>query len=72
MKWDLGQVPATPFYFYDIHLEVQQPIKIHPFAVHDYGLLKYRNRTEAFSAERLYLETKKGKRKVYIPFFQMN
>jgi hypothetical protein len=39
---------------------VQQPIKVHPFAIHDYGLLKYRNRTEAFSAvERLYLETKK-------------
>lgn len=53
---------CTPFYFYDIPLEVQQPIKIHPFAVHDYGLLKYRNRKEAFSAvEKLYLETKRVK-----------
>ncbi|MCM4170417.1 hypothetical protein DHD32_02905 [Arenibacter sp. TNZ] len=50
---------SLPFYFYDIPLEVQQPIKIHPFAVHDYGLLKYRNRTEAFTAvNRLYLATK--------------
>lgn len=29
---------CTPFYFYDIPLEVQQPIKIHPFAVHDYAV----------------------------------
>jgi len=30
---------CSPFYFYDITLEVQQPIKIHPFAVHDYALI---------------------------------
>ena len=29
---------CTPFYFYDLALEVKQPIKIHPFAVHDYAL----------------------------------
>lgn len=29
---------CTPFYFYDINIEVQQPIRIHPFAVHDYAL----------------------------------
>ncbi|CAM3522902.1 polysaccharide deacetylase family protein [Zobellia roscoffensis] len=27
---------CTPFYFYDINLEVQQPIRIHSFAFHDY------------------------------------
>ncbi|WP_394340483.1 DUF7033 domain-containing protein [Maribacter vaceletii] len=31
---------CTPFYFYDIPLEIQQPIKIHPFAIHDYALTK--------------------------------
>ncbi|WP_419213865.1 polysaccharide deacetylase family protein [Maribacter sp. X9] len=31
---------CTPFQFYDIPLEVKQPIKIHPFAVHDYALAK--------------------------------
>ncbi|VAW12681.1 FIG00651970: hypothetical protein [hydrothermal vent metagenome] len=31
---------CTQFYFYDINLEVQQPIRIHPFAVHDYGILE--------------------------------
>lgn len=41
---------TTPFYFYDLLLEVQQPIKIHPFAVHDYGLLKYRTKEEALAA----------------------
>lgn len=30
---------SIPFYFYDINLEVQQPIRIHPFVVHDYALL---------------------------------
>ncbi len=29
---------CSPFYFYDIALETQQPIKVHPFAVHDYAL----------------------------------
>lgn len=29
---------CTPFYFYDIPLEVQQPLKVHPFAVHDYSM----------------------------------
>lgn len=30
---------CTPFQFYDIPLEVQQPIKVHPFALHDYALV---------------------------------
>ncbi|PCJ94620.1 MAG: hypothetical protein COA50_12625 [Flavobacteriaceae bacterium] len=36
---DVGFRASTsiPFYFYDINLEVQQPIKVHPFAVHDYA-----------------------------------
>jgi len=37
---------CTPFYFYDINLEVQQPIKIHSFAVHDYALLRYKKEEE--------------------------
>ena len=32
---------CTPFFFYDIALEGQQPIKVCPFAFHDYALLKY-------------------------------
>lgn len=39
---------CTPFYFYDINTEVRQPIKIHPFAMHDYALVKYRNKEEVF------------------------
>lgn len=30
---------CTPFYFYDIPLELQQPVRLHPFAIHDYALL---------------------------------
>ena len=32
---------CTPFFFYDIALETQQPIKICPFAFHDYALTRY-------------------------------
>lgn len=37
---------CIPFYFYDISLEVQQPIRIHPFAVHDYALLNLATESE--------------------------
>ena len=30
---------AVPFYFYDLGIEAQQPVRIHPFAIHDYALL---------------------------------
>ncbi|NHF58257.1 hypothetical protein FK220_002810 [Flavobacteriaceae bacterium TP-CH-4] len=35
---------CTPFYFYDINLEIQQPIRIHPFAIHDYAYINYKNK----------------------------
>ncbi|MGD1947489.1 MAG: polysaccharide deacetylase family protein [Croceivirga sp.] len=40
---------SVPFPFYDIPLEIQQPIKIHPFAISDYALKKYRAKDEVFS-----------------------
>jgi hypothetical protein len=40
---------CTSFQFYDIPLEVQQPIKIHPFAIHDYALVNLKNRTAMMS-----------------------
>lgn len=39
---------CTSFYFYDIPQEVQQPIKVHPFVLHDYALLKYNSEEEIF------------------------
>lgn len=30
---------AVPFYFYDLGIEAQQPLCIHPFSFHDYALL---------------------------------
>ncbi len=35
---------CTPFYFYDLGLESQQPIRITPFAFHDYALLSFKDR----------------------------
>ncbi|MEM9000373.1 MAG: polysaccharide deacetylase family protein [Bacteroidota bacterium] len=40
---------CTPFYFYDINLEVQQPLKVHPFAIHDYAFLKLKKVEEVFA-----------------------
>ena len=34
---------CSPFNFYDINMEVQQPVKIHPFAIHDYALVNHKN-----------------------------
>lgn len=50
---------CTPFYFYDINLEVQQPIKIHPFAVCDYSFLKFKKQGQVFeSLDDIYREIK--------------
>lgn len=35
---------CTPFFFYDINLEIQQPVRIHPFAFHDYAFEGLGNR----------------------------
>ncbi|AWX43828.1 hypothetical protein HME9304_00819 [Flagellimonas maritima] len=40
---------CTPFYFYDINMEVRQPLKVHPFAMHDYAMIHYKKREEVFS-----------------------
>lgn len=37
---------CTPFYFYDINLEIQQPVRIHPFALHDYALVNFKSKEE--------------------------
>ena len=53
---------CTSFYFYDIPLEIQQPIKIHPFAVHDYALLKYETEEEIFmELDKLYEQVRQVK-----------
>ena len=53
---------CTPFYFYDINTEVRQPIKIHPFAMHDYALIKYKSKEEVYEAmDRVYRLVKQVK-----------
>jgi len=37
---------CTPFYFYDINLELQQPIRVHPFSFHDYALTSMASKEE--------------------------
>ncbi|MBT8186734.1 MAG: hypothetical protein HKP38_08775 [Croceitalea sp.] len=51
---------CTPFYFYDLNLEVQQSIKIHPFVVCDYALLGYKKQDEVFQKlDTIYERIKK-------------
>jgi len=53
---------CTPFYFYDINTEVRQPIKIHPFAMHDYALVKYKSKEEVFEKmDKVYRSVKQVK-----------
>ena len=39
---------CTPFYFYDINLEVKQPIRVHSFVVCDYAFLKLKKQEQVF------------------------
>ncbi len=50
---------CTPFYFYDINLEIQHPIRLHPFAVHDYAFSNHEGKEEILAQiERLYAEVR--------------
>ncbi|MGW9687244.1 polysaccharide deacetylase family protein [Flagellimonas sp. 2504JD1-5] len=50
---------CTPFYFYDINMEVRQPLKVHPFAVHDYALINYERKDEVFEImDQVYRQVK--------------
>ncbi|WP_420604246.1 polysaccharide deacetylase family protein [Flagellimonas sp.] len=50
---------CTPFYFYDINMEVRQPLKVHPFALYDYALLEYKSKQEVFEVmDRVYRQVK--------------
>ncbi|MEM9143132.1 MAG: polysaccharide deacetylase family protein [Bacteroidota bacterium] len=37
---------CTPFYLYDLAMEQQQPIRLHPFALHDYALKQSTSKAE--------------------------
>lgn len=50
---------CTPFYFYDINFEVQQPIKVHPFMLSDYALWGLKKQEQVFEKlDALYREVK--------------
>lgn len=50
---------CTPFYFYDINLELQQPIRVHPFSFHDYSLVSMASKEEI--AEKISMLHKRVK-----------
>jgi len=53
---------SFPFPFYDINLEVQQPIKIHPFAFCDYAFQKLKTKEEVFAKlDEIYQNVKRTK-----------
>ncbi|WP_297792654.1 polysaccharide deacetylase family protein [uncultured Eudoraea sp.] len=47
---------CTPYYFYDIAMEEQQSIIIHPFAIHDYALLHVDSEDEALEKIGVYYD----------------
>ncbi|WP_136465066.1 polysaccharide deacetylase family protein [Flagellimonas onchidii] len=50
---------CTPFYFYDINMEVRQPLKVHPFAVHDYALINFERKDQVFEKmDQIYRQVK--------------
>jgi len=51
---------SFPFYLYDINMEVQQPIRVHSFAFHDYALHEDKSTSEIMEkVKSLYQEVKK-------------
>ncbi len=53
---------CTPFYFYDINMEVRQPLKVHPFAMHDYALVNFERKDEIFDVmDQVYRQVKQVK-----------
>jgi len=60
---------CTPFYFYDITMEEKQPIKIHPFAVHDYALLNSNSEDEALDKIGIYYDQVKKVNGHFITIF---
>lgn len=50
---------CTTFPFYDIPLELQQPVRIHPFAIHDYGLLGNREEEQYEIIQAIYSQIHK-------------
>ena len=60
---------CTSFNFYDIAMEEKQPIKIHPFAVHDYALLNSYSEEEALKKIQTYYEQVKKVNGHFITIF---
>ena len=60
---------CSPFFFYDIALETQQPIKICPFAFHDYALTRYSTEESLWSDLDAVFECVKSVKGRLIPVF---
>jgi hypothetical protein len=60
---------CSPFFFYDIALETQQPIKICPFAFHDYSLTNYVSEESLWSDLDAVFESVKSVKGRLIPVF---
>lgn len=60
---------CTPFNFYDITMEEQQPIKVHPFAVHDYALVNSYSEDEALEKIQIYYDQVKKVNGHFITIF---
>jgi len=60
---------SIPFYFYDINLEVQQPLKVHPFAIQDYALRSLKSKEEIIAKIRVLFESVKSVNGEFVTIF---
>lgn len=62
---------SIPFYFYDINLEVQQPIRVHPFAFHDYAFVNMASKEEISDKVNALYERVKSVHGAFISIFSI-
>lgn len=60
---------CSPFYFYDVNLEVQQPIRVHPFVIHNYALVNFKKASEILDELQLIFLDVKSVRGDFITIF---
>ena len=69
MKPVLGQERVPPSIFYDINLEIRQPIRVHPFAIHDYAFVNLTNTAEILDKIAVIYEQVKNVEGKFITIF---
>jgi hypothetical protein len=60
---------CTPFQFYDLDYEVQTPLKINPYHMLDFGLLKYKSQLDKSEHLLKLMQEVKAVNGIFVPIF---